>query len=308
MRLSERPAVSSPVRPPAVAGSFYPADRAELADLVGRLARMATPSDDALGAAATGLAGILVPHAGLVYSGRVAAMAWRLAASGAERRPLAPPRTVVLLGTNHRAAWLDGIGVWDAGAWRIPSGDVPVDEDLAAAVIELGAPFVVDRQAHLDEHSIEVQLPFLVPLLGDARIVPLAVGTGTGDVAVFAGRRLGALLAARRDAGDAILLAISTDMAHYPPAAVAAQVTADLVPSILELEAERLARREAEVAEADLQGVVCGMCGIAPTVVGLAALRAMGVTHGLRLAAETSADAGGPRDRTVGYLGVAFPG
>jgi AmmeMemoRadiSam system protein B len=321
MRLSERSPVVGPVRPPAVAGSFYPADPAALTDLVDRLARMATPSDEAVAVASTGLAGILVPHAGLVYSGRAAAMAWRLAAGAAgatgavATRPTPAPATgvtpsrptIVLLGTNHSAGWLDGVGVWDRGAWRTPTGDVAVDEDLATAIVELGPPFVVDREAHLAEHSLEVQLPFLVAMLPGTRIVPLAVGTGTGDLAVFAGRRLGALLAERRAAGSSVSLAISTDMAHYPPATIAAQVTTELAPLILDLEPVRLARREARLVAAELEGLVCGMCGIAPTVVGLAALRAMHARHGLRLVAETSADAGGPRGRTVGYLAAAFP-
>jgi AmmeMemoRadiSam system protein B len=97
-------------------------------------------------------------------------------------------------------------------------------------------------------------------------------------------------------------------MAHYPPATVGARVTEALVPIILALEPAQLAHREAEIADSGLRGVACGMCGIEPTVLGLAALRAMGVERGIRLAAATSADVGGPSGRTVGYLSVAFPG
>ena len=105
-----------------------------------------------------------------------------------------------------------------------------------------------------------------------------------------------------------VCLAISTDMAHYPPATVGARVTEELAPIILALEPTRLAQREAEIADSGLPGLACGMCGIEPTVLGLAALRAMGVEQGIRLAVATSADVGGPSGRTVGYLAAAFPG
>lgn len=294
----------APARRPAVAGSFYPGDPVELADLVDRLLEAARPVDAVATAVGTGVAGILVPHAGLGFSGPVAAAAWRLAGSVLT----ATDATIVMLGTNHGAWWLDGVGIWDAGAWRTPLGDVEVDEDLAAGIAALGPPFAIDREAHRIEHSLEVQLPFVRRALAGARIVPLAVGAGTGDVAIGAGDRLGALLAARRAGGEHIGLAISTDMAHYPQAAVAARITDELAPIILALDPIRLARREADIAQAGLPGVACAMCGIQSSVLGLAALRAMGVERGLRLAAATSADTGGSPGRTVGYLAAAFPG
>ena len=298
------PAVSDPLRRPAVAGSFYPADRRELAALVdGQLA--AARFDDALRAAAAAgrLAGILVPHAGLVYSGAIAATAWSLAASATA----GTVPTIVVLGTNHGAEWLDGVGVWERGAWRTPFGDVEIDEDIAAQVVGLGEPFAVDRDAHRSEHSIEVQLPFVRRTMPAARIVPMSVATGRGSMATRAGLLIGSLIGARRREGAPIVLAISTDMAHYPPAAVAERITDDLAPLICAIDPAALARRESALSGPGESGTVCGMCGIEPTVVGLTALRAMGVGHGTRLAAATSADVGGATGRTVGYLSVAFP-
>ncbi len=103
-----------------------------------------------------------------------------------------------------------------------------------------------------------------------------------------------------------MVLAISTDMAHYPSAAVSERVTEVLLPSILAMDASDLAGREAAVRDAGTPGLACGMCGIEPAVLGLAALSATGATRATRLAAATSADAGGPPDRTVGYLAVRF--
>ncbi len=308
-----RPAATPvPVRRPAVAGSFYPAERDELAWLVGRLLDESTGPDRAAPPGPMPL-GILVPHAGLSYSGLVAAAAWRRLGSRHRTAPVpgrtvpgSPPATIVLLGTNHAAGWLDGVGAWEAGAWRTPLGDVDVDVDLLREIVDLGPPYVVDRLAHAGEHSIEVQLPFVQLVAPGARIVPLAVATGTGSRAIRAGQRLGALLAERRRAGDRIVLAISSDMAHYPPADQCAAATEALLPSITALDAAGLARIEAGLRDAGVPGLACGMCGIEPAVLGLAALAAMGAGGGIRLAAATSRDVGGPADRSVGYLAVAF--
>jgi len=280
------------VRPAAVAGTFYPADPVRLAKMAAALLAGASA------AAAPGVPrGILVPHAGLAYSGLVAAAGWRLVPDGS---------TVVVLGTNHTAAWLHGVGAWEEGRWLTPLGEVAVDADLAADILALGLPFAPDRAAHREEHSIEVQLPLLRTAAPAARIVPLAVGSGTGTGAVAAGERLGMLLAHRRAAGASIVLAISTDMAHYPPADACARVTQALLPAIVGLLPEELALVEAAVGRGIGAGMACGMCGIEPAVLGLAALRAMGATPGVALASATSADAGADPRRTVGYLTVAF--
>lgn len=299
-------AAGAAIRPPAVAGSFYPAEPDVLAALVDQLLadaeRPAVASNPAAGATDRPLLGLLVPHAGLVYSGAVAGAAWRLVG------PMSPdtPRTVVLLGTNHGAGWLAGVASWGAGAWRTPLGDLEVDADLAGAIVDLGTPFLVDRAAHLGEHSIEVQLPLLQAVGGQTRIVPLSIAAGTGQGAIAAGIRLGELLARRRAEGQQVILAISSDMAHYPGSRACAQATDTLLPAILRLDPVALADAERALVESGTPGLVCGMCGIQPAVLGLAALGALGATRGVCLAAATSADAGGPAGRTVGYLAAAF--
>jgi AmmeMemoRadiSam system protein B len=290
------------IRPPSVAGTFYPARPDALATMVAELLTVAdrlSPPADPLPREVLGL---LVPHAGLVYSGVIAAAGWRLLGMV----PADPPPTIVLLGTNHGAGWLDGVAAWEDGGWRTPLGDVAIDADLAAAICELGPPFTVDHAAHVGEHSIEVQLPLLQVVRPGAAIVPLSVAAGTGAQAVAAGARLGELLARHRATGRQIVIAISSDMAHYPAHAACAQVTQDLLGPLLRLEPDLLARTERRATDGLTPGLVCGMCGIQPTVLGLAALRGLGATRGIRLAAATSADAGGPPDRTVGYLAVAF--
>jgi len=294
-------------RAAAVAGTFYPASPDQLRALVVRQLDRERRPDRLLGVGPTRLPlGLLVPHAGLVYSGLVAAAAWGLLEPHADEAARPAPLTVVILGTNHRAGWLDGFGVWDRGAWRTPLGETVVDDALAAALVDLGPPFVVDREAHAAEHSIEVQLPFLQIVAPEARIVPLAVATGVGEAALEAGARLGSLLRRWGRDGRRIVLAISTDMAHYPSDRDTAAITADLLPAILDLDAAALATREAKARARGIPGLACGMCGIEPAVVGLAALRAAGAIRAEALAAATSADAGGPADQTVGYLAVSF--
>jgi AmmeMemoRadiSam system protein B len=299
---------------PWVAGEFYPATAERVHKVVRELfAETRWLAGDAARLSPELPTGLLVPHAGLIYSGVVAAAGWAQldaqagvggvtgVARGAARAPV-----VVILGTNHGASWLQGVAASSVAAWRVPCGDVPVDEELSAAIVELGPPFTVDDDAHEREHSIEVQLPLLHEVAPGASIVALAVSAGTGHPAIAAGRRLGELLARRRADGTPIVLVISSDMAHYPPAEACEEVTEALWPPIRTLDAVGLASREIALRGARIPGLVCGMCGIQPTVLGLAALRVMGATAGVRIAAATSADADGPRDRTVGYLAVAF--
>jgi AmmeMemoRadiSam system protein B len=294
------------IRPPSVAGSFYDADPGALDRDVARhlAAAAAGPIGDATATAEalTGeILGLLVPHAGLVYSGTSAAAAWRALAPD-------PPATVVILGTNHGASWLEGIGAWETGSWRTPLGEVAVDQALARRILALGRPLAIDRDAHLGEHSIEVQLPLLQRVAPAAAIVPLAVATGTGQAAITAGEHLGRLLAGERAAGRSIVLVASSDTAHYPTEAVARRVNERLRPHVERVDPAGLAAEERAIRREGLPSVACGMCGIEPTVVGLAVVRAMGATRGTILAATTSADAYGDRRRTVGYVAAAFTG
>ena len=283
------------VRQPAVAGAFYPARPEGLRGLVD--ACLASPGELR---AYDRPVGVLVPHAGLVYSGSVAALGWSSLLLNAVADP-----TVVILGTNHSARF-DGVAVFEAGAWRTPLGDVPVDAGVASAIIGLGSPFASGRHAHRDEHSIEVQLPIVQTLRPGARMVPCSVAAGTGPEAVEAGRRLGLLLADLRAGGRDVLLAISTDMAHYPARDEAVRVTGRLAPSITALDPEALAVLERAETRSGARGMACGMCGIQPSVLGLSALRSMVAIGGAVVGAATSADAGADPARTVGYLAVAF--
>jgi AmmeMemoRadiSam system protein B len=289
--------MSGAPRSPAVAGTFYPAEPDRLAALVDECFARAATFDRPEGVSPDAVLGLLVPHAGLIYSGSIAALSWTLAGE-------IKPATIVLAGTDHQA-WAEGVGVWTGGPWLMPAGQVEVDDVLAERISNLGSPFAADDSAHLAEHSLEIQLPLLVRACPEARIVPLAVSPRL-QTHREAGILLGRLLAELRAAGERILLVASSDFAHYPPAEVGEAVTRDLMAPIARLDADGLALLEAKLVTSRLPGLSCGMCGIDPTRFSMAALAEMGAARGVLLGAATSADAGGDRGRTVGYAAVAF--
>ena len=284
-------------RPPAVAGTFYPAEperlSARVATLLAGTARVPRPA----GATPDAVLGLLVPHAGLVYSGAVAALSWALAGEIA-------PSTIVLAGTDHEAR-AAGVGVWTGGPWRTPLGDVATDLELGRRILSLGPPFEADNDAHLTEHSIEIQLPLLTQACPGARIVPLAVSPRLQTHAE-AGALLGRLLAGLRAAGEGVLLVASSDFAHYPPARVCEEVDDQLLEPLLRLDGDALFKLDRALSVADMPGLVCGLCGIDPVRFVMSAVAEMGATRGLLLGKATSADAGGDPRRTVGYAAAAF--
>jgi len=284
-------------RSPAVAGTFYPADAAPLAQLVDSLlagaAAVARPRD----LDASAVVGLLVPHAGLSYSGAIAALGWTLAGEIA-------PTTIVLAGTDHQA-WAAGVGVWMGGSWQTPLGDVAVDLDLGRRIVALGPPFETDNDAHLTEHSIEVQLPLLARACPEVKIVPLAVSPRLRGHAE-AGAALGRLLTDLHAGGERVLIVASSDFAHYPPARVCREADDRLLEPLLGLDGDALLEVDSALRDANLPGLVCGMCGIDPTRFVLAAVAKMGAARGLLLGKATSADSGGDPRRTVGYAAAAF--
>lgn len=279
-------------RPPAHAGTFYPSQPERLAALVDSLLRAAPRYEG------RDLLGALLPHAALEYSGRIAALGWSAVAA-------LRPRSIVMLGTDH-AGLVDGAAVWCDGPWLGPFGSVPIDERLVQRLVELGAPFLADDASHLDEHSLEVQLPFIARACPGACIVPVLVGASTPRIAEQAGRALGGLVAALSDPQRPLAIVASSDFAHYPAAAVARDVGRIMLAPILELDGRGLLLADRQARQ--LPGVACGMCGLQPAVALLSALRVLGARAEV-LGEATSADAW-PRDasRTVGYAAVAFRG
>ncbi|MDP3846973.1 MAG: AmmeMemoRadiSam system protein B [Pseudomonas sp.] len=258
------------VRPAAVAGSFYPADCAQLAREVWQLLSAARPT-----AATAAPKALIVPHAGYVYSGAVAAQAY------ARLLPLAAKiKRVVLLGPVHRVP-VYGLALSRASAFATPLGQVTLDVAGMAAIADLPQVCVSDA-AHALEHSLEVQLPFLQAVLGEFQLVPLAVGdASTAEVAQVLARLWG---------GEETLVVISSDLSHFLPYGQAQQIDGETVRQIL-------ARRPPLSHEQ--------ACGATP-VNGLLAFAAEHGLHAELLKQCNSGDSAGDKSRVVGYASIAF--
>lgn len=252
------------VRPPAVAGLFYPADPSELESAVEALLD---------GHAGTGPApkAIVVPHAGYVFSGPIAGSAY------ARVRPARGRITrVVLLGPAHRTPDA-GIAASGADAFATPLGQLPVDTGAREALVEAGLVTIRD-DAHAEEHSLEVQLPFVQVCLGDVTVLPLAVGPVAPDrVADVLDRVWG---------GDETLVVVSTDLSHYRDHETATELDRRTAEAVVARRPERLGRYDA--------------CGVIPLQGLLVAAAARGLGVEL-LDLRTSADTAGGPERVVGY-------
>lgn len=272
------------VRPPVVAGRFYPKDPTELRAVVATLLADARPTARASDRPTVA---VVAPHAGYIYSGPTAARVFT-------RTTI--PGLVVILAPNHTGV-VDapqGVSLWEAGTFRTPLGDVPVDADAARALLEIAHGAVdVDHDAHLGEHAIEVELPFLQMLRADVRIVPLVIAWDQWDAA----RLLGAMLARLvRAAGEPVLLLASSDMNHYEPAAVSEKKDESVLTAIRALDGhDLLARCHRERIS---------MCGRGPVAVVLAAARALGAKQADVVDYRHSGWVSGDNARVVGYAGV----
>jgi hypothetical protein len=269
------PSAALRVRPPAVAGRFYPADAFTLARDVDAYVRGGEHPVPA-GAPDAAPKALIVPHAGYVYSGPVAGAGYaelRRARSVVER--------VVLLGPAHYVP-VRSIATTGADVWRTPLGDVPID--TAARRRALAVPgVVVDDEAHAPEHSLEVHLPFLQRTLGEFRLVPFVVGRAEPDT-----------VAALLDAlwgGPETLVVVSSDLSHY-------------------LDHDTAVARDRRTADAIVAGAVDALdpydaCGAHP-VRGLLVEAARRGLHTRVVSLCNSGDTAGPRDRVVGYGAFAL--
>ena len=243
--------------------------------------------------AAGRLVALLSPHAGLRYSGPVAAHGYALLRALAAEPGRGGGLTVVLVGPSHRAAF-DGVALHARGAWETPLGRAPIDEDLAQALLVADPIVFDDPDVHRDEHSLEMQMPFLQRLVPGLRIVPMLMGTQSREeVLSLAAALAGAL------AGRGALLVASSDLSHYQPAAVANRADAEVVGHVGRFdEAALMARLETHHNVA---------CGGGPVVAVMKAARALGADRATVLKYGDSGDVG-ERDKShvVGYLSAAL--
>lgn len=263
-------------RPAAVAGTFYPADRQQLSNVVDRLMRRA---HDALSAEIRNAPvpkALIVPHAGYRYSGAIAAAAYARVQAAAESI-----RRVVLFGPSHRVG-VRGIAVPGVSAFETPLGRVPLDQNNMQLLRELPYCVVAD-EPHAKEHSLEVQLPFLQNVLSDFQLTPVATGAaGPDQVAAALSRIWG---------GPETLILVSSDLSHYHAYEEAQRLDVQSSRTIMSLTPGRIQSRDA-----------CGWRGVN----GLLRHAAdVGLTPST-LDLLNSGDTTGRRDRVVGYGAWAF--
>jgi MEMO1 family protein len=259
------------VRPSAVAGMFYPGDPAALRAQVNELLAAAHPGPHP----GHRVKLLVVPHAGYIYSGPIAAAAYALL-----RNEHARIKRVVLLGPTHRVA-LRGVAIPTADGFATPLGAVRLDRQALNTLATLPG-VVANNVAHAAEHSLEVQLPFLQAVLDRFTLVPLAVGhVDDAKLAAILDRVWG---------GDDTLIVVSSDLSHYHPYDEACQLDHTTVERILAL-APGLDHEQA--------------CGATPINAAITLARRAGLSPRL-LAACNSGDTSGDRGRVVGYCAIAF--
>lgn len=320
------------IRRPVVSGKFYSSGASELRAEVescflspggpGTLPRVVSSERLTVSSGPRKIVGLVSPHAGYMYSGSVAANAYqRLASDGL-------PDVVVLIGPNHNS-YYPPAALSNDDAWHTPLGDVPLDQALINDIGAAGA--VIDSAAHMAEHSLEVQLPFLQYIYGEwgmgdgqrsmgdgqrsngqmvkwsdgqeqsekaLRIVPILIGASgwkeVGGVVEFT-RRLGAVIAESLKGRDAVIVA-STDFTHYESAASAEAKDSRAISAILDLDEEALL---GTVAAMNIS-----MCGVLPTAITIAACKKCGAASASELAYRTSGDVTGDYTEVVGYAAL----
>jgi AmmeMemoRadiSam system protein B len=268
------------VRRSAVAGSWYPGRPEALAAEVDRYLAAVSEAPPA-----GSVIGLVAPHAGLMYSGPVAAWAYRAVQGGAYD-------VAVIVGPSHRAGF-NGVAVYPRGAFDTPFGEIPIAEDVAAAILAATPVAREDVAVHGAEHSLELQLPFLRRVLPTTPIVPIMMGYQLAETIVALGDALATALAGRR-----ALLIASSDLSHYLDAPAAAAMDRKVVESVQRFDPEGLMRT--------LSAQPDHACGGGPIVSVMRAARALGAREGRVLRYADSGDVSGDKSAVVGYMAAAF--
>lgn len=272
------PSGQVPIRRAAVAGTWYPGTEKSLAAAVDAHVAKARSSVNG------DLVALVAPHAGLMYSGPVAAHAYRLLA-GREFD------VAILVGPSHFVGF-DGVAAFPGGGFETPFGVAEIDEDLNRAIAT--SPVVRPAAApHQREHSLEMQLPFVQRLAPRMKIVPLLMGYQTRATAEALGDALGRALRGHR-----ALLVASTDLSHYHDAETAAEMDRVVIDCVARLDPEALQGALTEQPE--------HACGGGPTVAVLRAAAALGAADARILDYADSGDVSGDKSSVVGYLAAAI--
>ncbi len=265
------------VRMPAVAGQFYPGSAGELKKLIARFAPKNPAKTDAIAC--------ILPHAGYIYSGRVAVET----AAGINIK-----NKIILLGPNHTGYGAD-FSIFSSGRWITPLGEVKVDQRLAEGIMKQ-CDFLSDEPlAHQYEHSLEVELPILQYFKPGFEIVPITILSDDLEMLKKLGAGIAGAIKGSPDAGSVMLVA-SSDMTHYEPQATAEKKDKAAIEAITELDEDKLMRR--------IKDMGITMCGYAPAIAVITAAKLLGAKTAKLVKYQTSGDTTGDKTSVVGYAGI----
>lgn len=264
-----------PRRSPAVSGQFYYGSASKLTNQVEHCLDKHAQREKVIG--------VVAPHAGLMYSGSVA---------GAVYSAIEFPETFLLMGPNHTGLGAQ-VSLMDTGEWEIPTAVFAIDEKLARR-IAMNVPLVSkDTQAHMFEHSLEVQLPFIAYFSKEKKIVPLAVLSASLEQCKSIGE---GIARAVREVDYAVVMVASSDMSHYVPDGMARKKDKMAIDKMLSLDAEGLYETVSKER--------ISMCGCLPVTIMLFAAKALGARSARLIRYTTSAEVSGDYDHVVGYAGI----
>jgi len=265
------------IREPVVAGQFYPSGPKELEKIIISLKSKEEPKLQALG--------IILPHAGYIYSGKVAV---------ATISKIIPKKRIIILGPNHTGAGED-FGIFSEGKWNMPFKDIEIDQDLASRILERSNFIKKDYLAHKHEHSIEVELPILQYFFGEFKFVPIVCALSSISTYKKVAEEIHLAI---EDIKDQVLLIASSDMSHYEEDSVARKKDRFAIESILNLDEEELLRR--------INKENISMCGVAPVSILIACCKRLKAKKAQVILYQTSGDSSGDYSSVVGYLGAVI--
>lgn len=262
------------LRNPAVANQFYPGDPETLEQDITNFLKDVKKER---------VFGIISPHAGYIYSGRVA---------GSVYSRILIPHDIIIIGPNHT-----GLGepesIMCSGTWRMPGGDVEVNSTLAESIKGNSRYLRDDHLAHFREHSLEVQIPFLHHFRKEIRIVPIAMMSSDYDICIDIGRAIAKTI---KDFKEPVLIVASSDMTHYESDASARVKDKKAIDRVLAMDPEGLLKT--------VRTTRITMCGVIPATIMLIACKELGATKAELVEYATSGEVSGDYDQVVGYAGM----
>jgi AmmeMemoRadiSam system protein B/AmmeMemoRadiSam system protein A len=271
-------------REPAVAGSFYPKDKSELNG------NLAFYLENAKSFEVEGKLRILVvPHAGLSYSGNTASWGFKQLEGEDYSR-------VIILGASHKAHF-PHVAIYDRGFWRTPLGEVAIDGEFADSLID-NVNFIADTKNHREEHSLEMELIFLQKVLDDFKIVPILVSDPTGELVSVLAQKIA------YNFDDKTLLVISTDLSHYPDYETANLVDRKVVESLVNSDLKEYERTINEIKESRYANLSTAACGHQAIKVALKVAEILGVDDFHEIKYENSGDVTDDKTKVVGYASI----